>query len=144
MKSSSPLPILVMWPCQKNGLSFLWLNSILSTWTCIDRDPMGRGRHSSPRSCRGGLCALARLRFSQTQRGRWWERDVSGKAIERLSPPSDGMRLGFFSLSFSRREKEHKRLLSRFAGPVSPLKHRCSPPSSDAANFRVAVGQDAG
>ncbi len=120
---------------KKNGLSFLCLNSILSTWTCIDRDPMGRGRHSSPLSCRGGLCvrlcvcvpASPRFPLSQTQRGRWWERDVSGKAIERLSPPSDGVRLGFFLFSFSQREKEHKRLLFRFPEPVPLAKTPCPP-----------------
>lgn len=79
-------------PPKKNGLSFLWLNSIPSTWTCIDRDSSGRERHSSRFSCRrrlsrSGLCvcmAAAQICLGDARK-RWWERNVIGKAIEHLS-----------------------------------------------------------
>lgn len=79
-------------PPKKNGLSFLWLNSIPSTWTCIDRDSSGWERHSSRLSCRrrlsrSGLCvcmAAAQICLGDARK-RWWERNVIGKAIEHLS-----------------------------------------------------------
>ncbi len=101
--------------------------------------PNGTGMSFITTEFRGGLymyvcvcvcvCVSASPRFplSHTQRGKWWARDVSGKAIEHLSPPSDGVRLGFFLFSFSQREKEHKRLLFRFPEPV-PLAKTPRPP----------------
>lgn len=92
---------------KKNGLSFLWLNSIPATWTCIGRDSSVRERHSSRFSC---CCRRHRLSYSRVcvcvcaracvqvsvhvaaaqiclgdARKRWWERNVISKAIEHLA-----------------------------------------------------------
>lgn len=93
---------------------------------------MGRGRHSSTVSCRGGLyvslcvcvCAcIAQIPSLLDAEGKMMGAGREQQSNRAFKPPVRRREIRiFFLFSFSQREKEHKRLLFRFPEPVPLLK----------------------